>query len=251
MPDTVLVPGMATAIGSLPHRDADAAAALVLRCLPEFPAAPQLPMRTPLEGVVAQWARAIDGVDVERRRFAHAAPAVSTARAEIDTDVRRDRARRAAHLPRRRRRAAEAAAPGEGAVRRAADARRRARRGRRAGRRRVPARRAHGARVGARARGAGRDAPARTPRSCSASTSPRSCAGTRGTARAVERELRHRPPLDRARRARRASPRCTCAARAICASRSTPARSSSTSTSARSTSTTPSRSPGSSTAAAG
>ena len=64
MPDTVLVPGMATAIGSLPHRDAGAAAALVLRCLPELPAAPQLPMRTPLEGVVAQWARAIDGVDV-------------------------------------------------------------------------------------------------------------------------------------------------------------------------------------------
>ena len=39
-------PGMATAIGSLPHRDAGAAAALVLRCLPELPAAPQLPNRT-------------------------------------------------------------------------------------------------------------------------------------------------------------------------------------------------------------
>jgi hypothetical protein len=65
MPDSVFVPGMATAIGSLPHRDADAAAALVLRCVPELPAAPQLPNRTPLEGVVAQWARAIDGVHVE------------------------------------------------------------------------------------------------------------------------------------------------------------------------------------------
>ena len=70
MPDTVFVPGMATAIGSLPHHDAGAAAALVLRCLPELPAAPQLPMRTPLEGFVAQWARAIDGVDVARRRHA-------------------------------------------------------------------------------------------------------------------------------------------------------------------------------------
>jgi hypothetical protein len=65
MPDTVFVPGMATAIGSLPHRDAAAAAALVLRCLPELPAAPQLPIRTPLEGFVAQWARAIVGLEVE------------------------------------------------------------------------------------------------------------------------------------------------------------------------------------------
>jgi hypothetical protein len=65
MPDSVFVPGMATAIGSLPHRDADAAAALVLRCVPELPAAPQLPQRTPLEGFVAQWARAIEGVDIE------------------------------------------------------------------------------------------------------------------------------------------------------------------------------------------
>jgi Cobalamin-independent synthase, Catalytic domain len=64
MPDTVLESGIATAIGSLPHHDATAAAALVLRCIPELPAAPQLPMRTPLEGVVAQWARAIAGVEV-------------------------------------------------------------------------------------------------------------------------------------------------------------------------------------------
>ena len=64
MPDKILVSGIATAIGSLPHRDAKAAAALMLRCLPELPAAPQLPMRTPLEGVVAQWARAIAGLEV-------------------------------------------------------------------------------------------------------------------------------------------------------------------------------------------
>jgi hypothetical protein len=64
MPDNVFVSGMATAIGSLPHQDADAAAALVLRCIPELPAAPQLPNRSPLEGMIVQWARAIDGVDV-------------------------------------------------------------------------------------------------------------------------------------------------------------------------------------------
>jgi hypothetical protein len=64
MPDKLLASGIATAIGSLPHRDAKAAAALMLRCLPELPAAPQLPMRTPLEGVVAQWARALAGLEV-------------------------------------------------------------------------------------------------------------------------------------------------------------------------------------------
>jgi hypothetical protein len=56
--------GMATAIGSLPHRDAHAAAALMLRCLPELPAAPQLPLRSAREGVVAQWAGAVPGVVV-------------------------------------------------------------------------------------------------------------------------------------------------------------------------------------------
>jgi hypothetical protein len=76
------VPGMATAIGSLPHRDAGAAAALVLRCLPELPAAPQLPVRTPLEGFVAQWARAIDGLEVEADGALTPAPRLD-ARADI------------------------------------------------------------------------------------------------------------------------------------------------------------------------
>ena len=56
--------GMATAIGSLPHRDAHTAAALTLRCLPELPAAPQLPLRSAREGVIAQWIGAIPGVVV-------------------------------------------------------------------------------------------------------------------------------------------------------------------------------------------
>jgi hypothetical protein len=56
--------GMATAIGSLPHRDAHTAAALTLRCLPELPAAPQLPLRSAREGVVAQWIGAVPGVAV-------------------------------------------------------------------------------------------------------------------------------------------------------------------------------------------
>src|SRR5258708_38350877 len=54
--------GMATAIGSLPHHDAHAAAAVTLRWLPELPAAPQLPCRSRREGVVAQWAGAVPGL---------------------------------------------------------------------------------------------------------------------------------------------------------------------------------------------
>src|SRR4029450_12626363 len=61
-----LVPPVATAIGSLPHTDPQAAAELVLEAHPRFPAAPQLPMRTPLEGMVAQWARALPEVTIER-----------------------------------------------------------------------------------------------------------------------------------------------------------------------------------------
>ena len=60
-----LVPAVATAIGSLPHTDPRAAAELVLDAHPRFPAAPQLPTRTPLEGIVAQWARALPEVTVE------------------------------------------------------------------------------------------------------------------------------------------------------------------------------------------
>jgi len=60
-----LVPaGAATGIGSLPHHDANAAAALVLRCLPELPAAPELPARSPREAMIARWAGAIPEIEV-------------------------------------------------------------------------------------------------------------------------------------------------------------------------------------------
>jgi methionine synthase II (cobalamin-independent) len=61
----VLLPGLATGIGSLPHSDARAAAEAVLRCLPELPAVPQLPARDPREGMLAQWLGALPEVAVE------------------------------------------------------------------------------------------------------------------------------------------------------------------------------------------
>jgi hypothetical protein len=60
----VLVPGVATGIGSLPHDDPTAAAEAVLRCLPELPAVPQLPGRDPREGMLAQWLGALPEVEV-------------------------------------------------------------------------------------------------------------------------------------------------------------------------------------------
>jgi hypothetical protein len=60
----VLVPGVATGIGSLPHDDPTTAAELVLRCLPELPAVPQLPGRDPREGMLAQWLVALPEVEV-------------------------------------------------------------------------------------------------------------------------------------------------------------------------------------------
>ena len=61
----MLVPGIATGIGSLPHSDPYAAAEVVLRCLPEMPAAPQLPTRDPREGMLAQWLDALPEVTID------------------------------------------------------------------------------------------------------------------------------------------------------------------------------------------
>lgn len=63
LPD-LLDAGVATAIGSLPHHDPHEAAAFVLRTIPELPAVPQLPSRSPAEGMIAQWARGIPEVTV-------------------------------------------------------------------------------------------------------------------------------------------------------------------------------------------
>jgi methionine synthase II (cobalamin-independent) len=60
----VLLPGLATGVGSLPHTHPRAAAEVVLRCLPELPAAPQLPARDPREGMLAQWLVALPEVSV-------------------------------------------------------------------------------------------------------------------------------------------------------------------------------------------
>lgn len=59
-----LAPGTDTSIGSLPHRRADEAVAFVLARQSRLPAAPSLPQRSPLEGMVAQAAWGVPGVVV-------------------------------------------------------------------------------------------------------------------------------------------------------------------------------------------
>ena len=59
-----LVAGTATAVGSLPHDDAEAAAELVLEVHSRLPAAPQLPMRDAREGMLVQWLRALPEVEI-------------------------------------------------------------------------------------------------------------------------------------------------------------------------------------------
>jgi hypothetical protein len=62
----VYVPaGVATAVGSLPHRDADAAAAFVLDLLPDLPAVPSLPSRSPAERILAHGLVGVRGVTID------------------------------------------------------------------------------------------------------------------------------------------------------------------------------------------
>ncbi len=62
---SILLPhGLATTIGSLPHRDPAEAAEFVLATTPRLPAAPSLPARSPLESMLGQAAWGIRGVVV-------------------------------------------------------------------------------------------------------------------------------------------------------------------------------------------
>lgn len=64
MTENVLSAGAATSIGSLPHDDTEEAAAFIVEHQPELPAAPSLPSRSPLEGMIAQAAWGVAGVTV-------------------------------------------------------------------------------------------------------------------------------------------------------------------------------------------
>jgi len=60
-----LTAGAASGIGSLPHTDARAAAAFVLEHIPDLPAIPSLPQRSPAESMLGQAAVGMSGVTVD------------------------------------------------------------------------------------------------------------------------------------------------------------------------------------------
>ncbi len=57
--------GVATGIGSLPHTDAEAAAAFVLERLPQLPSVPSLPQRSPAERILAHALVGVRGVAID------------------------------------------------------------------------------------------------------------------------------------------------------------------------------------------
>ncbi len=65
MVDVGLPPGVATGIGSLPHRELGAAVDFVLRTAPQLPYVPTLPSLHPAEGMLAQVAVGVRGVDID------------------------------------------------------------------------------------------------------------------------------------------------------------------------------------------
>ena len=88
-----LRPGGVTSIGSLPHRDADAACDFVLKHHPSLPAAPQLPRRSALEGMVARlddfYVYTVDDLGtIVRTGTESRKAAVAQAEAIIETRVR-------------------------------------------------------------------------------------------------------------------------------------------------------------------
>lgn len=61
---SILTGGVATGVGSLPHRNARAAAEFVLATTPDLPAIPSLPKRSPAESMIAQAVVGIRGISV-------------------------------------------------------------------------------------------------------------------------------------------------------------------------------------------
>ena len=59
-----LLGGVATGIGSLPHRDAREAAEFAFFATPELPCIPSLPRRSPAEAMIAQAVVGIRGISI-------------------------------------------------------------------------------------------------------------------------------------------------------------------------------------------
>ena len=85
-----LTAGAASGIGSLPHTDAQAAAEFVLERLPDLPAIPSLPQRSPAESMLAQAAVGVPGVAIDADGGIVLAPGRNRRSADVTTDLDHD-----------------------------------------------------------------------------------------------------------------------------------------------------------------
>ncbi len=83
--------GAATSVGSLPHRDADAAARFVLANVPDLPALPTLPRRSSAEGMIAQALIGVPGISFGPYGTLSVDPTQFDPSAAVETDPEHDR----------------------------------------------------------------------------------------------------------------------------------------------------------------
>ncbi|MFZ9156585.1 MAG: hypothetical protein ACO230_00670 [Ilumatobacteraceae bacterium] len=87
---TYLTGGVSTAIGSLPHRDARAAAEFAVACSPELPSVPSLPKRSPAESMIAQAVVGIRGISLGQYGSLVVDPSQIDPFAPVVTDLQHD-----------------------------------------------------------------------------------------------------------------------------------------------------------------
>jgi len=58
-----------TAIGSMPHTNSGEACSIIMKCLPDIPAWPQLPQRSPKENMIIQFSEGFPGVVIDGDRI--------------------------------------------------------------------------------------------------------------------------------------------------------------------------------------
>jgi len=83
-----------TAIGSMPHSNSGEACSIIMKCLPDIPAWPQLPQRSPKENMIIQFSEGFPGVVIDGDKI-HIEPSVDfeSELEQIHIDCEQDNAR--------------------------------------------------------------------------------------------------------------------------------------------------------------
>jgi len=83
-----------TAIGSMPHTNSGEACSIVMKCLPDIPVWPQLPMRSPKENMIIQFSEGFPGVVIDGDKI-HIEPSANfeSELEQIHIDCEQDNAR--------------------------------------------------------------------------------------------------------------------------------------------------------------